>query len=79
MITDPFVSTETLYQDEYSKKSEQTLVQLFRFLQAKDIFIQQYLLYLSDRLLYSQSNGGAEKEQQFADLFKQECGDNFAS
>ena len=39
MITDPFVSTETLYQDEYSKKSEQTLVQLFRFLQAKDIFI----------------------------------------
>ena len=27
-------------QNEYSQKSEQTLVQLFRFLQAKEIFIQ---------------------------------------
>lgn len=57
-----------------------TLVQLFRFLQAKEIFIQQYILYLADRFLMEQYNGeGHQKELYFANLFKQECGDTFVS
>ena len=62
---------------EYSKKSEQTLVQLFRFLQAKETFIKTYVQFLSERVLKNLSKGGTQKEKKLALLFKQECGDNF--
>lgn len=65
--------------DSYKTRSENTLVYLFRFLQAKEIFIQKYLDYLSDRLLNDLSHGGPHKELEFSCLFKHECGDNFAS
>lgn len=65
-------------QTNYEQRTQQALVQLFRFLQAKDIFIQTYVEYLSDRLLRGLSKGGAEAELVFAAKFKQECGDTFA-
>ena len=59
----------------YEKRTQETLVQLFRFLQAKDIFIQGYLEHLSDRLLSNLSKGGCAAEQEIAQVFSQECGD----
>lgn len=64
-------------QSKYVLRTQETLVQLFRFLQAKEIFIQTYLEYLSERLLNDQSKGGAEREMEVASLFKTECGDQF--
>ena len=65
---------------QYELKTRQTLVQLYRFLQAKDIFIQTYIQYLSERLLGGTvSKIQAEKELEFAAKFKQECGDTFAN
>lgn len=53
-------------------------MQLFRFLQAKDVFIKTYIENLADRLLNDQSKGGAT-ELAFASILKSECGDSFAS
>ena len=64
-------------QNKYLLRTQETLVQLFRFLQAKDIFIQTYLEYLSERLLNNLSKGGPEREMEVASLFKTECGDQF--
>lgn len=61
----------------YIQRTQETLVQLFRFLQAKDIFISTYLDYLSERLLHGLSEGGPEREMELASLFKTECGDQF--
>jgi len=60
-------------------KSEKTLVQLFRLLQAKETFITTYVEFLAERMLGGLSRGGTAKERQLAVLFKQECGDNFNS
>lgn len=63
----------------YEQKCERALVQIFRFLQAKEIFITTYVQFLADRLLTEQSRGGLLKEGELVSLFKNECGDAFAS
>jgi hypothetical protein len=60
---------------DYLTKAENVLVQLFRFLQAKEVFIQTYIELLSNRLINCMTN--PDREMQLAMKFKVECGDNF--
>jgi len=64
-------------QSKYMVRTQETLVQLFRFLQAKEIFIQTYVEYMSERLLNGLSRDGPAREMEIASLFKLECGDQF--
>lgn len=55
------------------QENHHELVQFFRLLQAKDVFIKVYIEFLRDRLL--KDNPKVEAERQIVELFKKECGD----
>ena len=63
----------------YEERCELIMVQLFRFLQAKDTFINLYIQLLSERLIDQLSKGGIERETELVNRFKVECGDVFAN